>query len=474
MQATWSRYAICTLLLHLTATAGADILELEDGRRYEGKITSQGDRVRIDTMIGRARCTLGFPSAQVKRMETKALPQGFFEPAPAAERVSDPARFKPDQPLYIEVPVVGRIGEAVFSDAIADVLSYAKRNKIAHVVFDVDSPGGDFDEAVEIYDLLKRSRGPVKYHVVARRCLGPALVFPFWASTVHLLPGGKMGPAIEGGSSEDKAVVKKGSEEIEMTRAQIAYKVITETGRTGLGGEILRAMVDPDHTLYVWKGEGGRIEHDSEPPKGVPADQLIIGVDRGATLVLTHAQGKALGMKDLEGGPAGLGKLLGLEGWEKESDYGAKTVERISTARRKSDEAKQSKHDTDVRKVQSRRETTQSFISHSLKEAASWDPTKGNYETYSIRYDWGWGWSSDYADKKYTVESQKKWKTRTDACMYYISSAAKGLKQMKGLEEKAVKLGLDPIYSPNEIDTMLNDLNVKYKVLGTHRDTLGK
>lgn len=463
---SWIGFAVMAAVLSAPVPGAADVVTLKDGRKYEGKIISEdGERVRIDTLIGRARTGLGFPVADVESIEKAPLPAGFFEPPPAAERVSDPTAFKPGQPLYLEVPVIGDIGKDVHADAVSDVLRYAKRHRIDHIVFNIDSADGDPDEAVALYDVLKAQKGKLRMHVIARRCIGPALVIPVWASSLNILPGATLGIL----PPETRAT----DEEMEMSRAQLAYKVVSESERKGLGAEILRTMVDPDNTLCVWKDAEGTLAFDAVCPDGVPEESVIVQVGAGETLELTAELAKALGLKEFKGGPQDLGEHLGIEGWAAESDYGVKTVAKVAAEKQKAAKAKQASLDGKISKNLTRRQTTEDYISHCLKEAASWDPTKGSYQTYSSHYNWGWGWSSPSAENQYTIESQKKWKSRTDACMYYIQCAAKGLAQMKTLEADASKLGLEAIYKPGEIDTMIKDLNVKYKLLGANRGKTG-
>src|SRR4029453_640636 len=94
-----------------------------------------------------------------------------------------------------------------------------------------------------------------------------------------------------------------------------------------------------------------------------------------------------------------------------------------------------------VKKNISRREETERYIDDSLKQAASWDPAKGNYETYSTQWNWGWGWQGTESTV-WTRESQKKWGTRSDATLYYLKNAAKGLVPMKKLDAEGVKVDL--------------------------------
>ncbi len=468
-------------LLAAAIPAAADVLETKDGRRYEGRILSQdAQMVRIDARVGRTRVILGFPPLDVSSVQEKPLAPGFFDPPPAAERVSAPSKFKPGQKLYLEVPIVGRIGEQVFAEGIAQVLRYAKAHQIQNIVFTIDSPGGDRDEAIEIYDTLKEFKGSLKFHAIVRQCQGPALAVPVWANTIHILPGGRMGVGPEAraaAEARDAKSAKDGdadsADEAEIARSQLAYKIIAETGREGLHAEMLRAMIVPNHTLCVWKDAEGNIGWDAVCPDG-GKEKVILSVGAGQTLDLTYEQARTLGMKEFKGGAQELGAFLRVDGWAAESDYGFKAMEKTSAVKQKAAKSKQDAYDAKVQANVKRRETTEAYISHSLQEAAKWDPTKASYETYADHWGWGWAWTTDYPTKKYTIESQKKWKTHTDACMHYVQSAAKGLRQMKKLDAEAVKLGIEPTYKSGEIDPMLEDLGVRYKAISERRNTTGK
>jgi hypothetical protein len=463
-----SKTCLLPLLLALASPALADLIELNDGRSYEGQVVEEANgKVRVDVMLGRTRAAFDIPRVDIKSIVPKPLAPGFFDPPPAPPRAANAAKVKATDNSYLEVPIVGDVGLDVSADAIANILRYANTHGVRHLVFVVDSAGGDLDEAVEIYDLLRLARGKPVGHVIVRRCIGPALAVAFWAKDLRFLSGARLGVLPRAAEGEVDS-------ELALSRAQLAYKVVSETGKKGLGAEILRAIVDPDATLCVWRGDDGKPAFDAVCPSGVAAADVIIKVSPGATLELTEAHARALGMPEFSGGAAELGAHLGLKGWVAESDYGVRTMTRIALEKRKAATAKQAAHDAKVTKNMSRRATTNDYVSHCLQEAAAWDPTKGSYALYATYYDWGWGWGADTSGKKYTLESQKKWKTRTDACSYYLASAVKGLKQMRTLDKEAVKLGLDPTYPAGEIEKLLMDLGVRLRTLAQHRDTTGE
>lgn len=468
---------VCLVAAVLTiapAASRADILDLNDGRRFEGTIvSSKDDAVSIDTRVGSIRATLSFPRSDVKKIEEKALPPGFFEPPPADARVSDAKKLRPDQTLYLEVPITGVLGKDVFAEGLSPVLAYASKHGVQHIVFVIDSPGGDFDDARAFYRLLLAYRGRLRYHMVVRRCQGEALAIGLWATTLTILPGGVFGGALgqveTGGPPDDKAA----KELRDIVWSQVARKVIQDTGRTGVQAELVRALVDPAEALAVWRRADGSLDAGAEPPADVAKEQVLLRKPGGTPLELSRDRGIALGMREFDGGADKLGAALKIDGWTAESDYGAKTIARVSAERKKRADVKQAAYEDKVERNITRRDEAEEYIQSCFKEAAQWDPTKGSYQSYAERWNWGWGWGSSYDSGKWTAESQKRWKTRTDATFYYLKEAGKALGAMKSLDADAAKLGVTPTYKPGQIDTMLKDLETKLRALSEHRSRTG-
>jgi hypothetical protein len=86
---SWVRFAALAALgacvLWCTSTTRADIVELYDGRRFEGKIFEETpSTVRIDTVVAGVRAKIGVPRRQVKSIQKLPLPEGFFDLEPKA------------------------------------------------------------------------------------------------------------------------------------------------------------------------------------------------------------------------------------------------------------------------------------------------------------------------------------------------------------------------------------------------------
>lgn len=380
--------ALGLLAIAVTADVRADVVKMIDGRVFQGEIVEQDDNViAIDTQITPSiRTTLRLPRLDVHSFERRPLPDGYFDPPPAAPRVSDPAKFTGGETLYLEVPIVGRFGTDIFADGLADILRYARRYRIGHIVFVVDSEGGAFEEVEAVYAELRRNRRVFTYHALVRRCLDAALAVPVWCDTVHLLPGGVIGGAgTRTAASRDSAEAA----EDELLRAQIANEVVREADLRGEVGDMVRAMIDPFQSLAAWRDADGEIVFDAVPAAGVPDDAIIFQVGPGRLLSLTFDQAVALGVQPFDGGVADLGALLELDGWAPESDFGRRTM--TQTAGRKAKDAAEAsvRFAASVEEILRRRAILERNLEENLRRVAEWDPSEGSYDFYSRRYGWG-------------------------------------------------------------------------------------
>ncbi len=287
-----------------------------------------------------------------------------------------------------------------------------------------------------------------------------------------MVGGGLPDPDAEGAAGGAPASEEK------IVWSDLARRIVTETGRTGPTAEVVRALLDPDVELAAWRtgADGKGVEMGPAVPEGTPDDRVIFRVRAGERLVLTHAVAMALGMQAFEGGPQDLGQHLKIAGWTAESDYGMRVAKTVAAEQEKKARAAQATFERKARQNIRRRESTHRYVSDHLLQAAAWDPTKASYDRYSWPFEsrgMGWGYSRSYAAPEWTKESQRKWKTRTDACIYFLVRAGQGLVTLKKLDGEAVKLGLEPTIGAAEIDAMIEDLKARIVALEADRDRKG-
>ena len=75
---------------------------------------------------------------------------------------SAPKRVPTAQERYLVVPMRGEIGSTVTAIGLERALEDARKQKIAHIVFALDSPGGKVEEAEAIEDDFHRRERPLR------------------------------------------------------------------------------------------------------------------------------------------------------------------------------------------------------------------------------------------------------------------------------------------------------------------------
>ncbi len=464
----------CALLLTFALAASADVIKMSDGRQFEGTVVAtSNDSISIDTVVSTVRVTLKLNRAEIASHDKKPVRAGFYDPAPADARISDPTKFADPGSVYLEVPIKGEFGKDVYAAGVRQIIAYARAHRIGHLVFVVESNGGDLDEAREIYDLIRGQFGKIRMHAIVANCMGDAMAVPAACDTINLLPGSSVG----GLGRRLAEISDKLAKEDEMVlRRQLANELEATAKLRGRNGKVIRAMVDPTESLAAWKTAEGEVKMDTELPADVPKDKVIFNNNDKSLLVLTYDQAIALGLPAFKGGAADLGKQLDISQWSAESDYGITTMKKIAAEKTKAAEAAQSMFDGKVKNNVTRRESADRAIQENMKQASDWAPTKESYATYKYygsRWNWGWGYGGGgegIDSNRLTNESRKKWRDRTDACMYFLLEARSAMKTMQRLDKEAVTLGLPATYKPEDLDYMLKDLEVKVVYLNNHRN----
>jgi hypothetical protein len=438
---------------------GADVVQMTDGRRFEGEILSEdAASVTIDTKVTvTIRTTLRLDRSEIGSIERKPLPEGFFDPPPPPPQASDPMAHSPQDTLYLEVPIEGVFGKDIYADGVNAALRYAGRYRIHHVVFVVNSPGGDLDESRATYDLLRRNQRQFTFHAIVRECIDGALGVAVWCDSIHILPGARLG----GGSSGSG----RGDED-RLLRSQVAREIIRQARLEGPVADIVGAMIDPDRTLAAWRDEAGEIVVGAAAPPAVPAARQVFRVGPGELLVLDHEQAVGLGLEPLVGGAAELGGVVGLSGWKAESDYGRRVMAETAGRKRREAEEASAKYAAAVEDNIRRREALEQYLEESLKRAAEWNPSDASYDYYVRR--WGWGWSR--SKLRLTHDSRQRWRERTDLAMNYLLEAAKTVTALERLDREARELGLKPSFEGTELGWVKSDIQTKYDYFAANRD----
>lgn len=455
--------ALAVSVLWGPAALRADIVEMYDGRRIEGKIFEETPTtVRIDAVVSGVRVKLGFPRRQIQSVQKVPLPEGFFDLEPRTEeRVSDPAKVDPDAALYLEIPIVGRFGAQVSPEGVRKALAYAARYRIPHVVFYVDSQGGDRLAARRIYETLQKYPD-MRFYALVRDSVGVAMAVTVFCEKVFMLPGSNLGGVVlesdDDGVSEDARALEL---------AQVAYEVGQSAGKRGWPAPLVRAMIDPAETVYAWRDEGGKLVTAPRLPATVSRNAVIVSNGPDSVLTLNRTQAVNIGARSYNGTVEGLGAELGLEKWTRESDYGATAMMDSAKSQQRRTAVASRRKDVEIARLVQRRDATKKYIDRCLTLAHAWDPEQSAYSSfdkYEQKWERYWGGPLE------PTITRTRWRELTDVTIDALTKAYQGIDRMKDLEDKAVDLGLEPLYAEGELEKYQDDIEVKVTLLRFWRE----
>lgn len=456
--------AVCAVPA-LFPRVNGDIVQMVDGRQYEGKIVESDDRmVRIDAMVAGVRVKIGLPRRDIDAIVEKELPEDFYDPPPETPKgAPDPKSSETGSNLYLEVPIVGRFGIQVVPEGIRKCLSYAVANRIEHIVFFVDSQGGEQVAAREIYELLSRYDERIEYHALVRDSVGVAMAVTVWCDDVFMLPGANLGGT--------ELVFEKDRYEgdPEVFLSQVAYEVDQVAAKRGWPVGLAAAMIDPEARFAAWADDSGQITTGVRVPGSVPRNRVIVSDRRQSVLTLSRDQAAALGVaREFNRGAEALGSELGVEAWKRKSDYGQTAVFDAARARRDRMQRVASRDAEKIKKLVKRQNTTRRYIERCLTLAHKWDPGQKPYSTYrDHRSTWERYWTGDPLTGTTT---RRRWRELTDTTLGYLQRARKGVIEMRKLDEQAERLGIEREYKPEELDDLLDDIVVKIEFLARQRN----
>jgi len=448
--------AALACVLALGQTALSDIITMRNGRTFEGRILEQTPTVvRADVKVGGIRIQASVARAKVASIEKKPLPEGFFD-AGAVDAASGSA-LPSGGTAYLEIPVTGTIGTEVTTAGITRCLNYAAGQRIGHIVFVIDSRGGDLDAARAIRDALQYHVKRLTYHCIIRRAEGEALIFPIFCKTILLAPDARLG-AVK--LTVDPSKLRSG-QTVQILRAQAARRAGEFTESRGFPGDVVRAMIDPAYNLSGWTEEGKEIHLAESPPRDLPTNRLVFSdSDAAAVLTLTGKQAAAIRFGRLYTGDAsGIGKLLGLAKWTSAGDYGPKAMTETAAREARRKQAEAAAFEDSVQRTIQRRETVKAYIDANMKDADKYDPTKKGSYRQRRSYDW-----NDHQIIT-TDRVRNEFTDRAAIAIRALRRANSGIKELIGLEKTAEKLGLSPSSSPDDLANQANSNGVRIRLL---------
>jgi hypothetical protein len=364
---------------------------------------------------------------------------------------------------YLEIPIEGRFGAQVTALGLENALQTAKCMGVKHIVFVVDSKGGDQLTGRDMYNLLGKFDKDFRYHAVVREATGVSMAVIVWCDPVFIRPGGSIG-----GVNLVIDEARYSGVDTSVVLGNLALNAGEEAKRHGQSAELVRAMIDPAEAVYGWKDSLGRCRISRWLPSDISSRDFIVQHQSGKVLTLTDQQAVGLEFaRSFEGKIEDLGCELGLSDWVSAGDAGRNAMEDTTRA----DQAKAltgDRHDFLVRQNQRRREATKAAIERFLKLAGEWNPNLGTYSTSREWVGFWDGWTAE--SKRLTPEARLKWRDRTDIALAALSKAHGGIREMRELEKEAKALGLESFYTENRLDEIRIDVELKIAMLVRERE----
>lgn len=252
-----------------TSRALGDILYLSDGSWIKGKIVKEtADEYEVD---GKTSSGIAY-KGKLAKSRVRSVTKGDDAPD-AAKPADNAAPSKDGKPAdapkakepagdFLVVPLKGTFGEEITPKGVDTALDWAVSKGVKHVVFTIDSPGGQVWAAESIRAIIKEHAGKVTCHVVIQNAMSASIWVVFACDQIGALPGATLGAAVA------FKINDTGKAEVdEKLNSAIAAKIASEADRLGHPGELARSMVLTDQKLYaVLEGDAWKFVHDQPGP----------------------------------------------------------------------------------------------------------------------------------------------------------------------------------------------------------------
>jgi hypothetical protein len=370
---------------------------------------------------------------------------------------------------YLEVPLEGRFGTEITAQGLESALEAGLCPGVKHIVFIIDSQGGDQVAARDVYNVLARFDKVFTFHAIVREATGVAAAPLVWCESILVRPGARIGGVNLVVDPDRYPGVDPG-----VVLSNLAMNAGEEAQRHGRSALLVRAMIDPGQPVNAWRDAAGRVQISRFIPNGVHTDDFIVWHVAGSPLTLSDRQAVELRFaRAYDGDAAGLGRELGYPDWTSAGDAGrlamtdATVAERAKVATLASDRQR-FLIDQNLR----RRSAAKASLERFLNFAHTWDPKLGTYTTIRESHHWWAPWWDDCGGDRgrLTAPSRHQWRDRTDLTVAALSKARGSVLEMKHLEKEAQALGQKPLYPEGKLEEMRRDLELKIATLIQERE----
>lgn len=268
--------AVLAMCLSLVASLRADIVYLSDGTWIRGTILKETkEEIEIDGKTNSGITIKGTIQksrvSSIIRTDTPAEDSAKDPGSPATgtpktDKEGDKTDEKPTaKGDFLVIPLTGTFGEDIVPMGVKPSLEWAVKNKVKHVVFTIDSDGGQVWAAEAIREMMVKHEKDLTYHMVIKKAMSASIWVVFTSHRIASLPGSTLGAAVAFSRNTT------GEAEVdEKLNSALAARLASAAETRGHSGHLVRAMILTKYDLFAAKGEDGkwRIVHD-KPTTGL-------------------------------------------------------------------------------------------------------------------------------------------------------------------------------------------------------------
>lgn len=435
----------------------AETVHMKDGRRFECQVVSDaGGQVVIKTVVAGFPARLTLVKADIERIDRTPLPKDFFSTKKDTDEPVDEPEDKPgeddgdedssgssggvdeadlltppDVPepkpdsvgrnAFLEIPLRGTYGEEINVEGVKHVLMYAaERDAIRHIVFRLDSGGGQLFTTVGIQDLMKEYEGRLRFHCIVDRAISASIWTMFACDTVHVSTGGTIGGAVA------YSTRSFGNAEVDAKMNSILAADLTAMAeKKGHPSLLVEPMIRMEATVAAWLDRSGEIQIGKTLPRQVRSQDVLFEDTSKTVLTLTAEQAIGAGLAGRFDGPSdNLGNLIGLPDWTRYNDFGESTMKWAGKVYK--DRAEQ--REGEINKLIERAVALSDSITRNAVEAVNFTPQTGNY--------------ARYRSGRFTRESRLEWQRDTDRAIGAWQRVQDSIDEMRETLAGAKELGI--------------------------------
>ena len=270
--------AALAFVLCLVSTAWADIVYLTDGTWIRGTILKETkEELEID---GKTNSGITI-KATIQMSRVSSIIRVDPPAEEPAKEDAKPETGKPDEEKkapahvgdFLVIPLKGTFGEEIVPMGVKQSLEWAVKNKVKHIVFTIDSGGGEVWAAEAIRDMMEKHEDDLTYHMVIKKAMSASIWVVFSSHHIAALPSSTLGAAVA------FKVVDSGEAEVdEKMNSALAARLAAGAESRGHSAHLVRAMILTKYDLFASKDEDGKwkLVHD-RPAKSTELETLSDG-----------------------------------------------------------------------------------------------------------------------------------------------------------------------------------------------------